>query len=442
MGKTFRQAERQQRGELVAQMRAINDKALAEKREPTAEEDAEWNRLDAAQEKLGTKIARDERQAKLDQEMAEPVLAPMAPEVIQPDGKQDPVVALAGLGIKDLAASIEMASPSLREQLALRASPGYAKGFSRWLGTGGLPSQYRAALQSDSDVAGGTLVAPLLFVNDLIKAVDDQVFIRQLATKRTVLEAQSLGVPSLDADPADPDWTSEIATGSEDSSMSTGKREWHPHPLAKRIKVSNKLIRQTVGGADSLVLQRLAYKNAIAQEKGFMLGPGASQPLGLMTPSANGISTGRDVQTGSATNITADGLIDALYKLKAAYQASAAWIFHRDAIKLIRKLKDSQGQYIWAPAPVGQASLAAGQADTILGRPFYMSEYMPNTFTTGKYVGIVGDFSFYWIADALSLTIQRLVELYAETNQTGFISRLECDGMPVLEEAFARLITN
>ena len=35
--------------------------------------------------------------------------------------------------------------------------------------------------------------------------------------------------------------------------------------------------------------------------------------------------------------------------------------------------------------------------------------------------------------------VQRLVELYAETNQTGFIGRVETDGMPVLAEAFARV---
>jgi HK97 family phage major capsid protein len=43
------------------------------------------------------------------------------------------------------------------------------------------------------------------------------------------------------------------------------------------------------------------------------------------------------------------------------------------------------------------------------------------------------------IADALSMQIQRLNELYAETNQVGFIGRLGTDGAPVLEEAFVRV---
>jgi HK97 family phage major capsid protein len=55
------------------------------------------------------------------------------------------------------------------------------------------------------------------------------------------------------------------------------------------------------------------------------------------------------------------------------------------------------------------------------------------------YVGIIGDFSFYYIADSLQLEFQRLDELYAGNSQVGFIARLESDGMPVLEEAFARV---
>ena len=84
-------------------------------------------------------------------------------------------------------------------------------------------------------------------------------------------------------------------------------------------------------------------------------------------------------------------------------------------------------------------SVLEGEPDRLLGRPVMMSEYAPNTMTTGLYCGILGDFSNYWIADALDMQVQRLVELYAESNQVGFIGRLETDGMPVLAEAFARV---
>jgi HK97 family phage major capsid protein len=266
--------------------------------------------------------------------------------------------------------------------------------------------------------------------------MDNEVFIRGMATVYPVTKAESLGAPSLDTDPADPSWTAEIATGTEDSSMAFGKRELNPHPLAKLIKVSEKLLRVSAMDVESLVTARLAYKFGITAENAYLNGSGSGQPMGIFTAATAGfgISTSRDVSTGNAaTAFTTDGLMEALYSLKGQYHALATWIFHRDAIKRLRKLKDGEGQYIWNP------DMKGGQPDMVLGRPYKMSEYCPNTFTSGEYVGIIGDFKNYWIADALSMRIQRLNELYAATNQVGFIGRLESDGMPVLEEAFARV---
>lgn len=290
------------------------------------------------------------------------------------------------------------------------------------------------ALQADDDIHGGYLVTPEQVVADLIKSIDNLTFMRQNATVRQVVNAAALGAPSLDADPADADWTGEITAVSNDTTMALGKRQLHPHSLSKLVKVSNPLLRLTGGGAEQLVMERLAYKFAVTQEQAFLTGTGALQPMGVFTASAQGIPTTRDVSTGNTTTaITVDGLIEALYSLKEGYQRNARWIFSRTAVKNIRKLKDGDGQYLW------QTSAAGGQPATILDKPFHMSEYAPSTFTTGLYVGIVGDFSYYWIADSLELNVQRLNELYAATNQVGFIGRMESDGMPVLAEAFARV---
>jgi len=306
------------------------------------------------------------------------------------------------------------------------------RAWQMFLRVGAIQAELRA-LQADSDVAGGFVTSPQQFVNRLIQAIDDQVWIRQWATANTVTSSQSLGVPTLAADPADADWTSELGTGNEDSSMTFGKRELTPKPLAKRIKVSNKLLRLSPD-VEALVISRLAYKFGITYEKAGMTGSGANQPLGVFTASNDGIPTTRDVSTGNtATSIQTDGLIEAKYSLKAGYWPRARWVFHRDAVKQLAKLQDDEGRYLW------QNSVQLGQPDMLFGVPLFVSEYAPNTFTTGLYVGIIGDFSNFWIADALDFSTQRLNELYAATNQTGFIGRLESDGMPVLAEAFARV---
>lgn len=297
------------------------------------------------------------------------------------------------------------------------------------------PEQART-LQAGSDPEGGYLVAPTQWATELIQRIDDQVFIRQWATVETLTEAASLGVPTLETDLNDADWTTELATGNQDDSMRFGKRELTPSPLAKRVKVSRKLLRLTSGRAENIVRDRLAYKFGVTEEKAYMVGDGVKKPLGLFVASSMGISTGRDVTVGDISSdeqdINADGLIDMKYTLKAGYLSEAKWVFHRDTVRRIRKLKDLEGQYIWRPG------IETDRPDTILDLEFGMSEYAPNTFTDGQYVALLGAFRHYWIVDSLAMEVQRLVELYAETNQVGFIGRKETDGMPVLEEAFVR----
>ena len=217
--------------------------------------------------------------------------------------------------------------------------------------------------------------------------------------------------------------------------MAFGKREFRPQPLAKRIKISKKLLRASTMDPEGIVIARLAYKVGVTQEKAFLTGSGAGRPLGVFVASADGIDTSRDTTASATTAFTADDLQDTKYALKPQYRGapSTAWMFHRDGVKRAAKLKDGNGRYLLEPG------LSADIPDRILGLPFMESEYAPNTFTTGLYVGILGDWSWHWIADALDMQVQRLVELYAETNQDGFIARYEGDGMPVQPEAFSRL---
>ncbi|BBO81194.1 hypothetical protein DSCO28_17600 [Desulfosarcina ovata subsp. sediminis] len=307
--------------------------------------------------------------------------------------------------------------------------------FNRYLlhGDRALTPQEFRTLQSGGDIDGGYLNAPEIFAKQLIKSLDDEVFMRKYASHFDVKNGVSLGAPVLDSDVDDADWTAELLTGNEDTGLAFGKRELKPYPCAKRIKVSNKLLRTAALNPENIVRQRLSYKFGVTEEQAFMTGDGHNKPLGLFVASSDGISTGRDV-TGSntTTTIKADTLIDAQYAIKGQYAKKGTWIFSREAIRDVRKLKDANDQYLWR-------SGLAGSPATILERPYEISEYCPNTFTAGQYVGLFGDLSFYWIATALQMQVQRLNELYAEQNITGFIGRLEVDGMPVLEEAFARI---
>lgn len=407
---------REERGKLVHDARELVDKADNEKRDMTDEENGKYDEMFNKINKLTEKIQREEQLQEAERRAAELKLQK------DEDGKKAGSDGAVGDSKKDV-----RKKPQQTEE--------YRAAFEKFMAGGrdALNGEEMRALQADSDTAGGFLVMPEMLVNELIKNIDDMVFIRRLSRTFRVPTAASLGVPTLENDPSDPAWTAEIATGNEDSTMSFGKRALYPHPLAKRIKVSNKLLRM-VGNAEMTVRERLAYKFGTTQENAFLTGDGSNEPLGVFTASAHGISTSRDVSTGNEqTTPTFDGLIEAKFTLKGQYWMDATWIMHRDVLKVVTKLKDGEGQYIW------RESVRAGEPDRLLGLPVLMSEFAPSTLTSGSYVGILGDFSNYWIADALDMQLQRLVELYAETNQVGFIGRMESDGMPVLEEAFVRV---
>jgi len=306
-------------------------------------------------------------------------------------------------------------------------------------GTRVLSGSELKALRADNDPSGGYLVAPTQVVKELIKFVDDMVFIRTLATVYPLAMAESLGVPSLDTDLSDPEWTSELQTGNEDTVEPFGARELKPSPLAKRIKLSKKLLRQATINVENLVRDRLGYKFGVSQEKGFLTGTGVGQPLGVFTASPMGIDTSRDVTAAAATTFNGNDFIDLKHALKGQYWPRARIIVHRTTISAVRKLKDSNQNYIWSPGLGPGGGLTGGLPQTIVDVPYLVSEFVPNTVTSGLYTAIIGDFSHYWIAEALNLEIQVVMELYAETNQIGYIGRMEVDGMPVLAEAFARL---
>lgn len=399
----------EERGRVVNEMRSMLDKAKTEgNRSLTSDEQAQYDKLFTRQADLKDLIERETKQDELEHEL-------------RVSG------AVAGNGFETGAQGDKESEK--RQEAQMTAFRSFIK-----RGLGGLTPDEARALSAGSATEGGVLVAPTQWVTQLLKALDNKVFIRAKATKFTVEKAVSLGVPTLDVDASDAEWTSEVGTGSDDDTMAFGARELNPNALAKRIKISNKLLRAATQPVENIVLDRLAYKFAITEEKHYLTGTGANQPLGLFTAHNSGISTSRDVAgSNTTTAIVADTLFDVKYSLKEQYQDEAEWLFHRDAVKAISKLKDSQNQYLWQPG------LVVGQPDRLLNRPVNMSEYVPNTFTTGLYVGMFGVFSFYWIVDALDMTIQKLNELYAESNKTGFIGRKETDGQPVLQEAFARM---
>ena len=308
--------------------------------------------------------------------------------------------------------------------------------FRKWVygGAANLSGDERKTLQVTDDTMGGYLTVPMAFRNELIQKVDDLVQMRGLSTVFQLQNAESVGIPTLDSDLNDAEWTTELGEAPEDDSIRFGRRNLRPHPLVKLVKISNTLLRRAqLLNPETLVRDRLAYKFAVTQEKSFLVGDGSEKPLGVFTESAAGISSARNVTISTTGDLDSDKLINLKHTLKQQYWGRSRFIMHRDTLRLIRQLKvGDNGQYLWQPG------LQDDLPNSILELPYILSEYAPSTASVGLPLVMLGDFSFYYVAEALTLEVQRLVEKYATQNATGFVARAEIDGMPVLEEAFVR----
>lgn len=423
-----------ERSKLLTHARELNENIEKEKRDMTQEEKNQYDALMNDVTTLGNRIQRAETIGSLEADLDEPETRGQRPDP-EDEEEQDEEDMPSARSRDDIATRYDDVLAQMRAEKDVRMTSTYRAAFRSFLQGNQVRGIEKRDLQADSDPMGGFLKSPPQFVAGLLKTVDNILFFRQpgWATVIPLPNSDELVGVSLDADPDDGEWTTEIGEITYDTNMSFGKRSLKPTTLAKGIKLSRKLLR-VAPNSEELASSRLAYKLAVPMEKKYLVGNGANQPLGVFTASADGISTSRDVSADNTTTApTMDGLINAKYALKQQYWGRAKWLFHQDVVKVISKIKDTTNQYIW------RESVRVGEPDTLLGIPTFMSQYAPNTMIASQYVGILGDFSFYWIADSLSMEMQRLVELYSKTRQIGLHAWLETDGMPVMEEAFARV---
>lgn len=290
------------------------------------------------------------------------------------------------------------------------------------------------ALQADKDVSGGFAV-PTQFAKELVEEKKRRTIVRQLCRTIILNSGDGLRFPKLSSRPAAPVWTSELSIGNADTATDLQAVQFSLHPHRTYIRVSRDLIDSAQIDIAAMVRDQFAYQFATSEEQAFISGSGSGQPLGFMVASDSGVSTSRDVsESNSTTQITADGLINCYYALEPQYQQNSTWVFHPDALKMVRKLKTGSGDFLW------RMGLSADRPDTILDRPVATSMFMPSTFTSGLYVGVLADFQAgYWICEFNQFMIQVLVELFAASNEVGYVGKSRLDAQPVDELAFARV---
>ena len=362
----------------------------------SAEDDAAYTRMEQEITDLGKEIERLERQEALDAELNRPVNKPLT---AKPGGRAD----MDG------------------EDKTGRASDDYRKNFWNAMRSKAPMPNVTNALQIGTDSEGGYLV-PDEYERTLVEALEEENVFRQMA-KVIQTSSGDRKIPVV-ASKGTASWIDEEGAFPE-SDDSFGQVSIGAYKLGTMIKVSEELLNDSVFDLQSYISREFARRIGAKEEEAFFTGNGTGKPLGILA-ATGGAETG--VTAASATAVTADELIDLFYSLKSPYRKKSVWVLNDSTIKSIRKLKDTNGQYLWQP------SLVAGTPDTILGRPVKTSAYMPAIAAGAKTIAF-GDFSYYWIADRQGRSFKRLNELFAATGQVGFLASQRVDGRLILAEA-------
>jgi len=154
----------------------------------------------------------------------------------------------------------------------------------------------------------------------------------------------------------------------------------------------------------------------------FTVGTGTAQPDGIVTSATVGVTgTG---SFASTKGISGDDIIDLTESLGDGYDGAPGlkFMMHKTVRKAIRKLKGTDGQYLWQPA------LSADVPSTIASYPFVINNDMPTLAASSKSL-LFGDIkAAYVIRIVKGLQMLRLTERYADYLQVGFLGFERADG--------------
>jgi HK97 family phage major capsid protein len=150
---------------------------------------------------------------------------------------------------------------------------------------------------------------------------------------------------------------------------------------------SNEILDDAYFSVQDWLQQEVADAFATAEGQAVISGDGTKKPVGMLhtapVATADWASPLRaaaayqyvlspSLSSPAVAEITADALIDLCYGLNSKYRANATWVMNSATAGKIRKLKDSNGQYLW------QAGLTNLTPDTLLGRPVAIWEDLDN----------------------------------------------------------------
>ncbi|BEG94676.1 phage major capsid protein [Phytobacter diazotrophicus] len=393
---------KQKRNTIAADMRALHEKIGDTAW--TDEQRTQWGAMKSELDALDAQIAREEELRRQDQTYIED----QEGEQRQQQGNHgDP-----------------------QQQASERRAAAF-NGFLR-RGVAELSAEERQALRelraqgTSPDEQGGYTV-PTQFQNRIVESMRAYGGIASISQILTTATGQDIAWSTSDGTTEEGELLAENTAASEgDTTFGTailGAKKLS----SKIIRVSNELLQDSGVDIEAFLASRIASRIGRGEAKYLVLGTGAGTPL---QPKGLAASVTNTVSTAAAATFKWTELNSLKHAVDPAYRngPNVRFAFNDATLQVIEEMVDAQNRPLWLPSIIG------GAPATVLQTPYVIDPAIPNVAAGAKFA-YFGDFNRFIIRRVSYMTLKRLVERYAEYDQTAFLAfhRFDC----VLEDTAA-----
>ena len=352
-------------------------------REMTAEEQQRWNTMLSDYDKADKAVEAEERYVDIQRKQAEEEVA-----------KRD-------FYIGDL----------LGEQ--------YRKAFADYIlnGASGISPESRATIEQRAGITGlvGGVTIPSLLASEIEVALKNYGGMFEAGTIINTTHGGDLILPTVND-------TNAKATIVSDYDQSTKRAPSFGSVTLKAytyrtpiIPVSQTLIQDSAFNLDAVLTSLLGDSFSRGVNEQLTTGDGTGKPTGIVT-AATACTT-----QAAATSIKLDDIIDLIKSVNSAYARNGKFMFNRNTLWELAKIKDQTGRYIW------QDSARDGTPATLFGKQYILNDDMAD-IGAGNASVLFGDLSKYKIRMVKSFSVVRLNELLAEYLSIGLFGFARVDG--------------
>lgn len=362
------------------ELKSLLDKAIEENRDLTGEERATEERLNASLDSLDEQIKQGRSHVERESEAAD------------------------ALRIAERVAQQQRRTGERSDTDVLRA-----------MVAGEIRGHEFRVLTEGAAAAGGNTV-PVSFYSRLVEHLIENSAIRQTnVTVITTDGGEELRVPKTTSHPTAAIVAENTAISASDPAF--GQVVLGAFKYGFTTQIAAELEQDS--GVDLLGYLARIGAQALANGAGahFVVGTGTGQPNGVVTAA----TVGKTGATAVAGAFTTDDLMDLYYSVTGPYRRRGTWMLSDAGLKMARKLKDSTGQFLWAPG------LTAGEPDTLFGRPVVNDTNIADPALSAKSV-LFGDLSAYYIRDVRGVRVERSADFAFNTDLVTWRFLLRTDG--------------